>query len=208
VLISLSSWYFGPQLFGAYAKPLGLYYGVCAFTLWYFFSFYAFIAGGTNGLKVLSNNITPALTALGTCSSIATIPANLEATERCTYQHILETAIPLGAPLHKDGSSMSSIIKIAVIFYVRKDFTDPHTLLIALGITIIVSVVEGGIPNGGYIGRFWQSLFMVFNGTGFAGSHDCGNFSGSDGNIVKCEWRRSFSDVDYEFRKEGGFQTR
>jgi hypothetical protein len=26
----------GPQLFGAYAKPLGLYYGVCAFTLWYF----------------------------------------------------------------------------------------------------------------------------------------------------------------------------
>jgi hypothetical protein len=39
-----------------------------------------------------------------------------------------------------------------------KDFTDPHTLLIALGITI-VSVVEGGIPNGGYIGEILQSLF-------------------------------------------------
>jgi hypothetical protein len=38
--------------------------GLCFFTL-YFFSFYAFIAGGTNGLKVLGNN-TPALTALGT----------------------------------------------------------------------------------------------------------------------------------------------
>jgi Na+/H+-dicarboxylate symporter len=49
---------------------------------------------------------------------------------------------------------MSSIIKIAVIFAMfGKDFTDPHTLLIALGITIIVSVVEGGIPNGGYIGE-------------------------------------------------------
>jgi hypothetical protein len=57
------------------------------FTLWYFFSFYAFIAGGTNGLKVFDNNITPALTALGTCS-IATIPANLEATERCIPAHI------------------------------------------------------------------------------------------------------------------------
>jgi Na+/H+-dicarboxylate symporter len=79
--LGLPSWYFGPQLFGAYAA-IGLYYGVCAFTLWYFFSFYAFIAGGTNGLKVLDNNITPALTALGTCSSIATIPANLEATEK------------------------------------------------------------------------------------------------------------------------------
>jgi hypothetical protein len=64
--------------------------------------------------------------------------------------HIRNIAIPLDA-LHKDGS-ISSIIKIAVIFAMfGKDFTDPHTLLIALGITIIVSVVEGGIPNGGYI---------------------------------------------------------
>lgn len=147
---------FGPQLFGAYAKPLGLYYAVCAFYFVVFFSFYAFLAGGKNGLKVFwSNNITPALTALGTCSSIATIPANLEAAEKMKIPvHIRNIAIPLGAPLHKDGSSMSSIIKIAVIFAMfGKDFTDPTTLLVALGITVVVSVVEGGIPNGGYIGE-------------------------------------------------------
>jgi hypothetical protein len=75
----------------------------------------------------LNNNITPALTALGTCSSIATIPANLEARKRCTYQHILETSLFRWSALHKDGSSMSSIIKIAVIFAMfGKDFTDPH----------------------------------------------------------------------------------
>ena len=34
-----------------------------------------------------------------------------------------------------------------------KDFTDPTTLLMAIGITVVVSVVEGGIPNGGYIGE-------------------------------------------------------
>lgn len=34
-----------------------------------------------------------------------------------------------------------------------KDFTSPSTILLALGITIIVSIVEGGIPNGGYIGE-------------------------------------------------------
>jgi Na+/H+-dicarboxylate symporter len=68
--------------------------------------------------------------------------------------HIRNVAIPLGAPLHKDGSAMSSIIKIAVLFTIfGKDFTNPQNLLIALGITIIVSVVEGGIPNGGYIGE-------------------------------------------------------
>ena len=147
---------FGPQLFGAYAKPLGLYYAVCAFYFVVFFSLYAFIAGGKNGLKIFwGNNITPSLTALGTCSSIATIPANLEAAEKMNIPaHIRNIAIPLGAPLHKDGSSMSSVIKIAVIFAMfGKDFTDPHTLLLALGITVIVSVVEGGIPNGGYIGE-------------------------------------------------------
>ncbi|EIA10200.1 dicarboxylate/amino acid:cation symporter [Flavobacterium frigoris] len=147
---------FGPQLFGAYAKPLGLYYAVCTFYFVVFFSLYAFMAGGKEGLKIFwGNNITPALTALGTCSSIATIPANLEATEKMKIPaHIRNIAIPLGAPLHKDGSSMSSIIKIAVIFAMfGKDFTDPSTLLMALGITVIVSVVEGGIPNGGYIGE-------------------------------------------------------
>ena len=147
---------FGPQLFGAYAKPLGLYYAVCAFYFVVFFSLYAYIAGGKKGVSVFwKNNITPSLTALGTCSSIATIPANLEGAEKIKIpQHISNVVIPLGAPLHKDGSGMSSIIKIAIIFAMfGKDFTDPNTLLMALGITVIVSVVEGGIPNGGYIGE-------------------------------------------------------
>lgn len=147
---------FGPQLFGAYAKPLGLYYAVCAFYFLVFFSLYAFMAGGKKGLAIFwKNNITPSLTALGTCSSIATIPANLKAAEEMKIpNHISNIVIPLGAPLHKDGSSMSSIIKIAVIFAIfGKDFTEPSTLLLALAITVVVSVVEGGIPNGGYIGE-------------------------------------------------------
>lgn len=147
---------FGPQLFGAYAKPLALYYAVCFFYFVVFFSLYAYFAGGKKGVRVFwKNNITPSLTALGTCSSIATIPANLEGAEKIGIpKHISNVVIPLGAPLHKDGSGMSSIIKIAVIFAIfGKDFTDPNTLLMALGITVIVSVVEGGIPNGGYIGE-------------------------------------------------------
>jgi Na+/H+-dicarboxylate symporter len=147
---------FGPQLFGTYAKPLGLYYGVCLFYFVVFFSLYSFMAGGKRGLSIFwKNNITPSLTALGTCSSIATIPANLEAAEKIKIpSHISNIVIPLGAPLHKDGSSTGSIIKIAILFAMfGKDFTEPSTLLLALGITVIVSVVEGGIPNGGYIGE-------------------------------------------------------
>lgn len=147
---------FGPQLFGTYAKPLALYYGVCALYFVIFFTLYAYLSGGTEVVKMFwKNNITPALTALGTCSSIATIPANLAAAESMKIpMHIRNLSIPLGAPLHKDGSAMSSIIKIAVMFAIfGKEFTEPSTLLLAVGITIIVSVVEGGIPNGGYIGE-------------------------------------------------------
>jgi Na+/H+-dicarboxylate symporter len=147
---------FGPQLFGAYAKPLAVYYAVCLFYFIVFFSFYAYLSAGKLGFTTFwKNNITPSLTALGTCSSIATIPANLEGAENIKIpSYIRNLSIPLGAPLHKDGSAMSSIVKIAVIFALfGKDFTTPHNLIIALGITIIVSVVEGGIPNGGYIGE-------------------------------------------------------
>lgn len=147
---------FGPQLFGLYAKPLGVYYAACVFYFFVFFSLYALVAGGKRAFVVFwSNNITPALTAVGTCSSIATIPANLEAAEKMSIpKHIRNLVIPLGAPLHKDGSSMSSILKITFLFAMfGKDFTSPSTILLALGITVIVSIVEGGIPNGGYIGE-------------------------------------------------------
>ncbi|MBF4514838.1 dicarboxylate/amino acid:cation symporter [Flavobacterium sp. ANB] len=147
---------FGPQLFGAYAKPLGVYYGACVFYFFVFYSLYALISGGKRAFVVFwSNNITPSLTAVGTCSSIATIPANLDAAEKMGIpKHVRNLVIPLGGPLHKDGSSMSSILKITVLFAMfGKDFTDPLTILLALGITVIVSIVEGGIPNGGYIGE-------------------------------------------------------
>lgn len=147
---------FGPQLLGVYAKPMAVYYGACVVYFFTFFSLYAIIAGGKRAFKVFwSNNITPSLTAIGTCSSIATIPANLDAAQKMGIpSHVRNLVIPLGAPLHKDGSSMSSILKITFLFAMfGKDFTEPSTILLALGITVIVSIVEGGIPNGGYIGE-------------------------------------------------------
>jgi Na+/H+-dicarboxylate symporter len=146
----------GPQLFGFYAKPLGLYYiaGIVYFLI--FFSLYAFIAKGQNGVKSFwTNAIYPTLTALSTCSSFATMPANLQAASKIGIpSQISNIVIPIGTTLHKNGSSMSSIIKIYVAFLIiGRDFFDPMNLLLALGITVFVSIVAGGIPNGGYIGE-------------------------------------------------------
>jgi Na+/H+-dicarboxylate symporter len=147
---------FGPQLFGTYARSLGVYYGVGAFYYVVFFSLYAFIAGGGKGLNIFwKNNIIPSATAVGTCSSIATIPANLDACKKIGIpDYIANVTIPLGATLHKDGSSISSIIKMAVVFAMfGKSFSSADIIVFALGMTVLVSIVEGGIPNGGYVGE-------------------------------------------------------
>jgi Na+/H+-dicarboxylate symporter len=147
---------FGPSLFGTYAHTLGVGYGVSLFYYAVFYSIYAFIAGGIGGVKrYWKNNIIPSATAVGTCSSIATIPANLDAAKKMGVSDVIAgITIPLGGTLHKDGSSVSSILKMAVVFAMfGKGFDSPEVILLALGMTVLVSIVEGGIPNGGYVGE-------------------------------------------------------
>jgi Na+/H+-dicarboxylate symporter len=147
---------FGPELFGTYAHILGIGYGVSIFYYIVFFSLYAFIAGGVKGIRrYWQNNIVPSVTAVATCSSIATLPANLEAAKKMGINDtIAGITVPLGATLHKDGSSVSSILKMTVVFAMfGKSFNSAEVILLALGITVLVSIVEGGIPNGGYIGE-------------------------------------------------------
>lgn len=146
----------GPELFGFYAKPLGLYYAFGFFYFIVFFSLYAYIASGKRGVSnYWKNNLLPTATAISTCSSIATMPVNLAAAPKMGVPvSVANVVIPLGMTLHKDGSSISSIVKIYVAFVlIGWDFFDPITLITAVGITILVSIVAGGIPNGGYIGE-------------------------------------------------------
>lgn len=156
---------FGPQLIGVYAHPLALYYITCAAYFVIFFSLYAYFSAGKQGVTVFwKNNLTPSMTAIGTCSSIATIPANLLGAEKMMVPaYIRNIVIPLGAPIHKDGSSMSSIIKLAVLFAMfGKDFSAPEMLFAIFGITVLVSIVAGGIPNGGYIGEVFAITAFGF----------------------------------------------
>jgi Na+/H+-dicarboxylate symporter len=147
---------FGPSLFGTYAHVLGIGYGVSLFYYAVFYSLYAFIAGGVKGIKrYWKNNIIPSATAVGTCSSIATIPANLDAAKKMGITDAISgITIPLMGTLHKDGSSISSILKMSVVFAMfGRGFDSAEVIILALGMTVLVSIVEGGIPNGGYIGE-------------------------------------------------------
>ncbi|OOG15842.1 sodium:proton antiporter [Sphingobacterium sp. CZ-UAM] len=146
----------GPQLFGFYAKPIGLYYIFGIFYFFTLFSLFAFLAFGLKGVKrYWKNNILPSLTALSSCSSLATMPANLLAAKQIGIPDtVASVVIPLGTTLHKHGSAISCIFKIYIALLLSgKDFFDPTNLVMAVGITLLVSIVAGGIPNGGYIGE-------------------------------------------------------
>ena len=147
---------FGTELLGDYAKAVLIYYPVSILYFAIGFTLYAFIAGGKEGISRFWKNILgPAATALGTGSSIASIPVNLQAAKRIGVpKDIRETVVPLGATIHMDGSCLAAMLKIAFVFGVfNMDFSGISTFLTAIGICLLSGIVMSGIPGGGFIGE-------------------------------------------------------
>ncbi|MFT4031959.1 MAG: dicarboxylate/amino acid:cation symporter [Siphonobacter sp.] len=146
----------GSQLFTQYGQALLLGHGLCLAYYLLFLSLYAILGGGLRQLKTYWRyNLLPSATALGTCSSIATIPANLQAAQFMGIPaSTAQVVIPLGASIHKEGSAISAILKIVVaLSMVGLSLADPVSIFLAILISMLVSIVEGGIPNGGYVGQ-------------------------------------------------------
>ena len=147
---------FGPELLGAYMRAMILYYPTAILYFFIAFTIYAFIAAKGKGVSRFWRNIIPAsLTALATGSSMATIPANLEAADKTGVpKDISEVVIPIGATIHMEGSCLAAILKIAFLFGVfQMNFFGVETIVTAIGIALLVGVVVSGIPGGGTIGE-------------------------------------------------------
>jgi len=147
---------FGPQLMSSYARVMALYYPVAALYFAIVFSIYAFAAAGRRGVRGFWTHIPPAaLTALGTGSSLAALPANLESAKRIGVpEDVREIVLPIGATIHMDGSCLAAILKIAVLFSIfGKEFSGIETFASAIGISLLCGVVMSGIPGGGFLGE-------------------------------------------------------
>src|SRR5690625_811360 len=147
---------FGADLIGDYAKAVIIYYPVSVLYFAIGFTLYAFLAGGKKGItRFWKNILAPAATSLGTGSSIAALPVNLEAAKNIGVpKDIRETVLPLGATIHMDGSCLAAMLKIAFVFGVfNMDFTGIDTFLTAIGICLLSGIVMSGIPGGGFMGE-------------------------------------------------------
>jgi len=146
----------GPQLLGTYVRAMTIYYPMAIAYFFIGFSFYVFLAAGVKGLKTFWPNIMPAaLTALATSSSMATIPANLEAAQRVGVpRDVREMVIPIGSTIHMDGSCLSAVLKTAVLFGLfHMDFSSPWAMITAVGVALLSGTVMSGIPGGGFLGE-------------------------------------------------------
>ena len=147
---------FGPTLIGNFGRAMVLYYPLCVLYFFIAFPLYARFAGGKGAAKKLFQHILkPAVTSLGTCSSIATIPANMEAAEEIGIpRDVSDIVLPLGATMHMDGSVFSAILKISFLFgFFGMPFDGIGTYVTALLIAIFSGIAMSGVAGGGFVGE-------------------------------------------------------
>ena len=135
-----------------FLKTFVIYTIVCLVFMALFYTLYAFIAAGKKGIKAFWKNIIPSvLTSLGTCSSAASVPVNIECTKKIGVPtDIAETTVSLGTSFHKDGSCIGSVFKI--MFLVSLFGTSLSTfgdISKVLGIALLATLLVTAVPIGG-----------------------------------------------------------
>ena len=146
---------YGPELIGDYSRTLIVYYVLCFDYMFVFFPIYAWFGGGKGAVKVMFKHLfRPAAVSFGTCSSVATIPINMEVAEETGIsKEVSDIVLPMGATMHMDGSAMSAIIKVAFLFGIfGQDFGTGRAIL-AIVVAVFSSVAMSGIPGGGGTGE-------------------------------------------------------
>ena len=146
---------YGPELIGSLGRTLIIYYALSFAYMFLFFPLYARFGGGKGGAKVMFKHLfKPAAVSFGTCSSVATIPTNMEAAEDTGIsKDVSNIVLPMGATMHMDGSSMGAIIKVAFLFGLFGKGFGTWEAILAIIVAVFSSVAMSGIPGGGGTGE-------------------------------------------------------
>lgn len=143
---------YGPELLASYARGLLIYYPSAFFYFFAFMALYAFMAAGPWGVKNYFKNIlTPALTALGTRSSAAALPLQLDACDKLGVpREISSVVVPVGATCHMDGACVATIYEIALCCALfNRPLRGLGDYAFALVIAVAGSVAVSSVPGGG-----------------------------------------------------------
>jgi Na+/H+-dicarboxylate symporter len=143
---------YGVDLLKSYAKGLLTYYPTAIAYFFIFLGLYAFIAAGPWGVKNFFKQIlTPALTALGTRSSAAALPLQLNACDNLNVpREVSSVVVPMGATCHMDGACLATIYEIALCCALfQRPLNGVGDYAYALVIAVVASVAVSSVPGGG-----------------------------------------------------------
>jgi len=156
---------FGASIAVGYLKTFIVYTIVAVAFYFIMYTIYAWIAGGTRGIKAFWKNAIPStLTALATCSSVASIPVNIECSKKMGVpEDIAETTIPLGTSFHKDGSIIGSVFKIMfLVCLFGTSLATTGDIMGVLGIALLANLLVTAVPIGG--GTISEMLIITMMG--------------------------------------------
>jgi Na+/H+-dicarboxylate symporter len=147
---------YGSLITESYGRAMLIYYPVCIIYFFTAFPLMARIGGGKGAVKLMFRHVArPAIVSLGTCSSVATIPTNMEVAEQTGMsKDVSEMVIPLGATMHMDGSCFACVLKIAFLFGVFGKELSWEQSAAVIAVAVFSSVGMSGVPGGGYIGEY------------------------------------------------------
>ncbi len=104
---------------------------------------------GKNPWRLIKNQVSGYLTALGTQSSAATIPVNVEVAEKNGVSETIRNfVVPLGATIHLAGSMIaitSTSIAVLLMYNMPADFASIFGFIAVLGIAMVAAP---GAPGG------------------------------------------------------------
>lgn len=146
-----------PGLLLTFGRAIILF--IVATLIWYIFGsvLWSWIGGGWSAVKVFWRHaMDPSATALGTCSSLGTLPVTLRAGKAMGINpEIVDVAIPLLVNLNKGGVAMIAALKIVFIYSVLGlDYTT-ETFFLAMMIAVLSAIIVGGVPGGAFLGEIF-----------------------------------------------------
>lgn len=140
-----------------FARAIGLF---MVATLAYFVfgsTLYSYIGGGVPAVRAFWRNaIEPSATALGTCSSLGTLPVTLRAGKAMGINpEIVDVSIPLLVNLNKGGVAMIAALKIVFIYSVLGMPFTTETFFLTMLIAVLSAIIVGGVPGGAFLGEIF-----------------------------------------------------
>lgn len=155
----------GVTISAGYLKTFVVYLIISLIFYFIVYSIYAFIAAGKKGVIAFWKNIAlSSATALGTCSSAASVPVNIECTKKIGVPaDIAETTISLGTSFHKDGSSIGNVIKIMfLVSLFGTQITTFGATMEVLAVALLAMILVSAVPIGG--GTIAEMLIITMMG--------------------------------------------